>query len=205
MCICYDFCLDIIFLRSWVTVPIPHFYIVVTDKLLPTDKSWVGMKTVGRLRHEMGAKPEINEDSHYKPIKRKPYVPTELVLTKPLQAQLPYRLKPKLAAQSKVIEKRPKMVERNTAVILEPHESRINNLMHVLDVVAKDRQEQQKMDLEKRQKEFKKKSAEIDKKRQTKMRETKQKICRKQSKKQGNKSQRTIMQLGDGQVLKDTT
>jgi hypothetical protein len=61
-----------------------------------------------------------------------------------------------MPAISKVIEKRPKMVERNTAVVLEPHESRVNDLMHALDAVSKDRQVQQKMDLEKRQKEFKK-------------------------------------------------
>lgn len=127
-----------------------------------------------------------------------------------------------MPAISKVIEKRPKMVERNTAVVLEPHESRVNDLMHALDAVSKDRQVQQKMDLEKRQKEFKKvrfyfllnfclfnvfqKTAVIEKKKQTKMRETKQKVCRRKSKKEGGgKSQPTIMSLGDGQVLKDTT
>lgn len=48
------------------TVPIPDFYAVVSDKLLPSDVDWLGMKTVGRLRHEMGTKPEINQDSNYK-------------------------------------------------------------------------------------------------------------------------------------------
>lgn len=47
-------------------MPIPHFYAVVSDKLLPTDQDWIGMKTVGRLRHEMGTKPELNKDSNYK-------------------------------------------------------------------------------------------------------------------------------------------
>lgn len=55
-----------------------------------------------------------------------------------------------------MIEKRPKLVEKNTAVVLEPHESRINEFMQVLGAVSKERQEQQKIDLEKRQKEFKK-------------------------------------------------
>ena len=59
-------CLDIVFLRSWVTVPIPQFYTVVLDKLLPYDQDWVGMKTVGRLRHELGTKPEQKRDSNYK-------------------------------------------------------------------------------------------------------------------------------------------
>jgi hypothetical protein len=56
----------------------------------------------------------------------------------------------------KVVEKRPKLVERNTAVVLEKHESRINDFMKVLDTVAKDRQNQQKVELDKRQKEYKK-------------------------------------------------
>jgi hypothetical protein len=37
------------------------------------------------------------------------------------------------------------------------------------------------------------------------MKQTKQKICRKLSKKSGGKAQRKIMDLGDGQVLRDTT
>jgi len=196
---------DIVFLRSWVTVPIPDFYAVVSDKLLPTDVDWLGMKTVGRLRHEMGTKPEINQDSNYKPIVRKPFVPTELFLTKTLQSQLPYRLKPKLPAAPQVVEKRSKMVQRNTAVVLEPRESRINDLMQVLDTVSKDRHAQEKVDLQKRQDEYKKKSVEIDKKKKAKAKETQKKLCRRKSKKEGNKSKRTVMNLGDGQVLRDTT
>jgi ribosome biogenesis protein BMS1 len=147
---------DIVFLRSWVTVPIPDFYLVVTDKLLPSSEPWMGMRTVGRLRYEMGTKAEQKEDSNYKPITRKPFVPTELYLTKNLQSQLPYKLKPKLPATPKVSEKRPNMVERNTAVVLEPHESRLNNLMQVLKTVSKDRKEQQQVDFKKHQIENKK-------------------------------------------------
>lgn len=59
---------DIVFLRSWVTVPVPQFYSPVTDKLLPYDQTWIGMKTVGRLRHEQGIAIEQNPDSYYKVI-----------------------------------------------------------------------------------------------------------------------------------------
>lgn len=57
---------DIVFLRSWVTVPIPHFFAPVTDKLLSWEQSWLGMKTVGRLRHELSEKPEQKQNSLYK-------------------------------------------------------------------------------------------------------------------------------------------
>lgn len=77
-------------------------------------------------------------------------------MTKSLQSKLPYRLKPKLPPAPQVVEKRPKMIQRNTAVVLEPRESRINDLMQVLDTVTKDRHAQEKVDLQKRQDEYKK-------------------------------------------------
>ncbi|KAI6218038.1 Bms1-type G domain-containing protein [Aphelenchoides fujianensis] len=166
---------DIVFLKSWVTVPIPQFYAVVTDKLIPSTEDWIGMKTVGRLRHEMGTKPELKPDSNYKvPIERKPFVPTDLYLTKTLQAQLPYRLKPKFDAAPKVVEKRPQMVERNTAVVLEPHETRVNNLMKVLET----------------------KVAEVEKLKREKMNQTKQNVCRRLSKKEMAKIQRSMRSVG---------
>ncbi|KAF1587980.1 UNVERIFIED_CONTAM: hypothetical protein FQV16_0001298, partial [Eudyptes robustus] len=174
---------DIVFLRSWVTVPIPQFFAPVTDKLLPFEEQWVGMKTVGRLRFEQGTKPEINKDSLYKPITRKPFVPTELTLTKKLQSELPYNLKPKVTTEG-VVRKRTAQVEKTTAVILEPREAKIRKVMSILEKVHENRQEKEKKDLDKRQKEHLKKAGEIDGKRKEKMMKTKQEICRKLSKKE---------------------
>ncbi|KAI6199590.1 Bms1-type G domain-containing protein [Aphelenchoides besseyi] len=190
---------DIVFLKSWVTVPIPQFFAVVSDKLLPSTEDWIGMKTVGRLRHELGIKPELKNDSNYKPVERKPFVPTDLYLTKTLQSQLPYRLKPKLAAQPKLVEKRPNLIERNTAVVLEPHETRVNNLMHILETVDKDRHEQQQKEMDQKQKEYKKKVAEVEKSRREKMLNTKKSVCRRLSKKEMAKIQRhelKVMPIG---------
>lgn len=47
-------------------MPVPHYYAVVTDKLLPSEEKWVGMKTVGRLRHELGLTAHQKQDSYYK-------------------------------------------------------------------------------------------------------------------------------------------
>ena len=46
-------------------MPVPQFYISLTEKLLPIGEKWLGMKTVGRLRSERGLKPEFKEDSGY--------------------------------------------------------------------------------------------------------------------------------------------
>ncbi|KAF7636072.1 Bms1-type G domain-containing protein [Meloidogyne graminicola] len=56
---------DIIFLKAWVNVPIPEFFVSMTDKLLPSTQKWLGMRTVGRLRHELGLKIEQKEDSGF--------------------------------------------------------------------------------------------------------------------------------------------
>lgn len=57
------FFLDVIFLKAWITVSIPQFYVSLTDKLLPFEEKWIGMKTVGRLRNELGLKPHFKSDS----------------------------------------------------------------------------------------------------------------------------------------------
>jgi ribosome biogenesis protein BMS1 len=60
-----ELCLDVVFLRSWVKIPLPKFHVYLTDKLLPEGEQWLGMKTVGRLRYERGLKPEEKPDSGY--------------------------------------------------------------------------------------------------------------------------------------------
>ncbi|VDO37104.1 unnamed protein product, partial [Brugia timori] len=116
---------DIVFLRAWVSVPVPHFYTPLTDLLLPLNQEWVGMRTVGRLRFEMGLKPPLKMDSFYKPVERRPFNPAPLLIPKTLQKQLPYRLKPKVAKEIK--KTGDKLVEKHNAIILEPHESRVNS------------------------------------------------------------------------------
>jgi hypothetical protein len=57
---------DIIFLRAWIDVPVPKFFVPMTDKLLASSDKWLGMRTVGRLRHELGGlKPEQKADSGF--------------------------------------------------------------------------------------------------------------------------------------------
>lgn len=89
------------------------------------------------------------------PIKRKPFVPSELTLTKKLQSQLPFDLKPKLQVE-RVSRKRPAVVERSTAVVLEPHEAKVRKVVSILEKVHAARTEKERQDLERRQADFKK-------------------------------------------------
>lgn len=58
---------DIVFLRTWYTVPVPKFFVTATTLLMPPEQKaeWKGMKTVGELRAERGLHAPVNQDSLY--------------------------------------------------------------------------------------------------------------------------------------------
>ncbi|VDN27870.1 unnamed protein product, partial [Dibothriocephalus latus] len=96
---------DIVFLRSFVPVEIPSFYNPVLNFLMPRagtaasddagQKQWRMLRTHGELRYASGVKPEIREDSQYKPIPRQPFVAAPLTVPTKLVAALPFADKPK--------------------------------------------------------------------------------------------------------------
>ncbi|TKR88061.1 hypothetical protein L596_012359 [Steinernema carpocapsae] len=194
---------DIVFLRSWVTVPIRPFYENVTNRLIPKDQSWVGMKTVGRLRHERGISIQHKEDSMYTQIQRKDYVEAPLVVPKTLQKDLPFRFKPKdarsIASEEKANKKKrtpaDKMEEKHTAVILEPHESRIHELMSMMRTVNKDRNEKMKQQMDERVKKHKKQMEAIEEKRSEKRKADKKAVCRVLSKRDQRKINKAMDSL----------
>jgi ribosome biogenesis protein BMS1 len=57
---------DIVFLRAWTQVEVPHFYNPLSTALQPRDQTWQGMKTVAELRREHNLPIPINKDSLYK-------------------------------------------------------------------------------------------------------------------------------------------
>lgn len=86
-------------------------------------------------------------------------------MPKKLQKDLPYRLKPKLdaaTAPKKRARDVPDIVRRNTAVILEPHESRINKLMEVFHKVKEDTDSKERAALQQRQEKHKKVGLEVE-------------------------------------------
>lgn len=59
---------DIVFLKAWVKVEIPKFIMPVTSLLLSHEskQAWMGMRTIGQLRHERGLPVPHKSDSLYK-------------------------------------------------------------------------------------------------------------------------------------------
>jgi hypothetical protein len=57
---------DIVFLRAWTQVEVPHFYNPLSTALQPRAQTWQGMKTVAELRREHNLPIPINKDSLYK-------------------------------------------------------------------------------------------------------------------------------------------
>jgi len=92
---------DIVMVKTWFTVEIPRFYAPVTNLLMAAEEKtkWKGMRTVGQIKREAGIKANVeNDDSLYTEVQRDPKVFKDLKVPRSLQKELPYSLKPKVAA-----------------------------------------------------------------------------------------------------------
>ncbi|XP_054717978.1 ribosome biogenesis protein BMS1 homolog isoform X2 [Uloborus diversus] len=123
---------DLIFLRTWVSVVVPKFCILVTSLLLPVGQkaNWEGAKTLGRLRYEKGLHAPVSEDSNYKPIERKFKQFAPLVVPKNLQKALPF--KDKIVHMPK---KKKDPENERVAVIKEPKEREVSKMLNMLKTV----------------------------------------------------------------------
>uniref|UniRef100_A0A915B5J1 Bms1-type G domain-containing protein n=2 Tax=Parascaris univalens TaxID=6257 RepID=A0A915B5J1_PARUN len=182
---------DLVFLRSWVTVPVPRFYTPVSDHLLASDKKWEGMRTVGRLRFERGLKPPQKDDSLYHPVERRPFESAPLVIPKTLQKELPYRLKPKEGALIKKNKGDP-LVNMHTVVILEPHESKVHRLMEMLDTVNADKVKKDRAAAEERAKKHRMEMEALEAMRERGIKKSKKAICRLISKREQIKLRKAL-------------
>jgi ribosome biogenesis protein BMS1 len=98
---------------------------------------WQGLRSVGQLKRDMNIRNEPNIDSLYKPIERKERVFRPLQIPKQLQQDLPFHLKPK--PTESITIKDPIEEKQRVAVILEPQEKKMNDIMKMFTTVYKDR------------------------------------------------------------------
>lgn len=126
---------DIVFLRTWYPVSVPHYCNQVTSLLERDKTSWTGMRTVGQIRHEAGAKPPVKRDSLYQPIEREQRRFNPVHVPTALQKQLPFKSKPKNR------EKRERQsLSSKRAVVLEPQEKKALTLLQQLTTLKRDKE-----------------------------------------------------------------
>lgn len=94
-------------------------------------------RSLGQLKRDSDIRNEPNVDSLYKSIERKERVFRPLQIPSQLQQDLPFHLKPKSTETLTV--KDPIQEKQRVAVVLEPEEKKINDIMKMFTTVYKDR------------------------------------------------------------------
>ena len=89
---------DVVFLKTWAPVELNKFYNPIIEY---TDKKQKMLRTMSELRKDYGIKLETKADSEYKDIEREERVFPNLVISKNLEKNLPFKKKNKNANDTK--------------------------------------------------------------------------------------------------------
>ena len=89
---------DVVFLKTWAPVELNKFYNPIIEY---TDKKQKMLRTMSQLRKDYGIKLETKVDSEYKDIEREERVFPNLVISKNLEKNLPFKKKNKNANDTK--------------------------------------------------------------------------------------------------------
>ena len=149
---------DIIFLRTWAQVAIKQFYNPVHSRLAPPGEQWQGMRTIGKLRHDLKVKAPLKKDSLYKPIEREARKFNPLKIPSKLQAALPFKSKPKEEKKRSNSQRGLYMTKR--AVAMEPKERKMYTMMQQVRTVRNEKTAKRK-ELEKVRSERKRKERDL--------------------------------------------
>ncbi|XP_072174747.1 ribosome biogenesis protein BMS1 homolog [Diadema setosum] len=184
---------DIIFVRTWYQVAVPKFYNPVTTLLLPPEEKgqWAGMRTVGQLRHDANLPVPRQKDSEYKTIERKTRHFNRLVVPKGLQKELPFKERCKQVGLKRTVRrgKQGKTSIRGArAVIREPHERKVVELMNQLGTLYKEKQRRERQAMVSRVEVHRKKMSVMEAQRQERQKKAKQEVYKLMGQMQKKKS-----------------
>ncbi|XP_030630744.1 ribosome biogenesis protein BMS1 homolog isoform X2 [Chanos chanos] len=176
---------DIVFLRSWYPVSVPQLYNPVTSLLMPVGQKdrWTGMRTLGQLKHDLGIRNKPNKDSLYQPVVRQKRIFNPLHIPKELQKALPFKSKPK-QTQAKV--RTPRDLQR-PAVIREPQERKVAELLNALTKVYHHRQKKARTEQRAKHREFLRQRDREEQEKQKRLKEERKKLYRAMGQKEKKK------------------
>lgn len=154
---------DVVFCRTWMPVEVKKYCNPVTShwggssSSSRNDDGWRAMKTKAQLQIETGTPIEVNPDSIYRPIERKPRRFNKLVIPKSLEAALPYASKPK---EEKKRSKRSYASRR--AVVMDADERKKYAFVQALNTIRNDKTAKRKTKKAERREEKDKERAKRD-------------------------------------------
>ncbi|KTW25988.1 arf-GAP with GTPase, ANK repeat and PH domain-containing protein 9 [Pneumocystis carinii B80] len=148
---------DIVFLRAWYPIKPKKYYNPVTSLLMEDKSSWKGMRLTGEIRRDLNIKTPLPINSQYRKIERHARHFNPLRVPKALAASLPYASK-----QRTMKPQRKKTYLQKRAVILNPEERKVRDLMHKLMTLRNEKIKKRKEKQEERRESFKKKMAKED-------------------------------------------
>jgi ribosome biogenesis protein BMS1 len=183
---------DIVFLRSWYPIAPKKYYNPVSNVLL---KHWKGMRLLKDLRVENQQTIEHKKDSQYRQITERPEVRVfnTLKIPKKLQAELPFKSKPKLnTARSK------QLYINKRAVVMNEEEKKAYTLMQQINTIRREKENKRKAKQLEKRAEFLKKKSKEDEITLSKDKERRKDFFRKLGKEEQRKTkQNKRMKIGD--------
>ncbi|GAC94679.1 hypothetical protein PHSY_002252 [Pseudozyma hubeiensis SY62] len=131
---------DIVFLRAWYTISPRKFYNPVTSLLLSGERrTWQGMRLTGAVRKERQLKAPNHINSSYRGVERTERKFNPLRVPRALQAELPFKSKPKQMAASKSTS-----YLARRAVVLEGEEKKALALLQQMKTVQREKEDKRK-------------------------------------------------------------
>ncbi|KAJ2452658.1 Glycoside hydrolase 2 (Mannanase, beta-galactosidase) [Coemansia sp. RSA 2424] len=116
---------DIVFLRALHTIPIKKLYNPITSLLSVTY-----MRSIAEIRRSKNMAVPNKRDSHYKPIERVAKHFNPLQIPKSLQAELPFKSKPKIIKTDNTTSR---------AVVMDERDKKVSDLIGKINLLYKDK------------------------------------------------------------------